>query len=51
VIFVPFARHYPRGVVVETSPGDHAVVAVAHDRIRVHRDRRRPRHTITIRPR
>jgi endoglycosylceramidase len=50
-IFVPFARHFPAGVVVETTPGDRAVVDPERSRVLVKRDRAQPLHTITIRPR
>jgi len=51
VLFVPFARHYPEGVVVETTAGDRAKVDVGRNRIVVRRDRETPVHTITVRPR
>ena len=50
IVFVPFARHYPGGVVVDTTPGDTATVDVARNRIVLRRDRDTPTHTITIRP-
>jgi endoglycosylceramidase len=50
VLFVPFARHYPTGVVVETTPGDRATVDERRSRVLVRRDRSVPVHTITIRP-
>ena len=50
VLFVPFARHYPGGVVVETTPGDRAKVDVARSRIILRRDRDNPVHTVTVRP-
>ena len=50
VLFVPFARHYPDGVVVETTPGDRATVDVRRDRIVLRRDRANALHTITVRP-
>ncbi len=50
VIFVPFARHYPTGVVVETTPGDRAIIDVERSRILVRRDRNLAVHTITLRP-
>lgn len=50
-IFVPFARHYPTGVVVETTPGDRAIVDERHSRILVRRDRSSAVHTVTVRPR
>jgi hypothetical protein len=51
VIFVPFARHYPTGVVVETTPGDSVVLDEKRNRILLRRDRSVPVHTITVRPR
>jgi endoglycosylceramidase len=50
-IFVPFARHFPGGIEVETTPGDRVVVDVARSRVLLKRDRAQPLHTITIRPR
>jgi endoglycosylceramidase len=50
VLFVPFARHYPGGVVVETTAGDEARVDVARNRIVLRRDRANPLHTIVVRP-
>jgi endoglycosylceramidase len=49
VIFVP-ARHFPGGVVVETTPGDRAKVKLEDQRVLVRRDRRRALHTVTIMP-
>jgi endoglycosylceramidase len=49
-IFVPFARHFPTGVVVETTPGDRATVDPKRNRILIRRDRTRALHTITIQP-
>jgi endoglycosylceramidase len=49
-IFVPFARHYPTGVVVETTPGDRAIIDARRNRILVRRDRNLAAHTITLRP-
>lgn len=49
VIFVP-TRHFPDGVVVETSPGYRATVRPAKQQVLVRRDRRQPLHTVTIRP-
>jgi endoglycosylceramidase len=51
VLFVPFERHYGAGFIVETTPGDRAVVDLRHDRIVLRRDRANAAHTITIRPR
>jgi len=51
VLFVPFARHYPAGVIVETTPGDRAVVEPERDRILVRRDRSLAVHSVTVRPR
>jgi hypothetical protein len=48
---VPFDRHYATGFIVETTPGDRAIVDVERNRILVRRARGRPLHTITIRPR
>jgi endoglycosylceramidase len=50
VLFVPFARHYPDGVIVETTLGDRAKVDVARSRIVLRRDRDNALHTITLRP-
>ena len=50
MLFVPFARHYPDGVVVETTAGDEAKVDVARNRIVLRRDRANPTHTIVVRP-
>jgi hypothetical protein len=49
-IFVPFARHFPTGVVVETTPGDRATVDTKRNRVLIRRDRTRAVHTVTIRP-
>lgn len=51
VIFVPFARHYPAGVTIETSPGESVRVDLRRSRIVVRRDRGRTLHTIVLRPR
>jgi endoglycosylceramidase len=51
VIFVPLARHYPTGVVVETTPGDRADVDEQRSRIVLRRDRSLALHTVTVRPR
>jgi len=51
ILFVPFERHYGTGFIIETTPGDRAIVDLRHDRILVRRDRSRSVHTITIRPR
>jgi endoglycosylceramidase len=51
VVFVPFARHYPTGAVVGTTPGDRAFIDEKHSRILVRRDRSLALHTITVRPR
>jgi len=50
VIFVPFARHYPTGVVVETTPGDRVTIDERRSRILLRRDRSLPEHTIAVRP-
>ena len=50
ILFVPFARHFPGGVVVETTPGDTAKIDVARNRIVLRRDRANPTHTIVVRP-
>jgi endoglycosylceramidase len=51
IVFVPFARHYPNGVDVETTPGDRAVIDVRRNRIVLRRDRSLALHTLTVRPR
>jgi hypothetical protein len=51
VLFIPFARHYPDGVVVEATPGDRTSVDQRRNRILVRRDPANPVHTVTIRPR
>jgi hypothetical protein len=50
VIFVPL-RHFPTGVVVETTPGDTAVYDPAAQRVLVRRARTKATHTVTIRRR
>jgi hypothetical protein len=50
IVFVPFARIYPNGVDVETTPGDRAVVDVRRNRIVLRRDRSLALHTLTVRP-
>jgi hypothetical protein len=50
VVFVPAARHYPQGFAVETSPGDTATFDATRSRLIIRRDRRRPVHTVRIRP-
>jgi hypothetical protein len=47
---VPFARTYPNGVDVETTPGDRAVVDLRRSRIVLRRDRAQMVHTLTLRP-
>jgi endoglycosylceramidase len=51
IVFVPFARHYPNGVDIETTPGDRAVVDVRRNRIVLRRDRGQALHTLTVRAR
>ena len=50
IVFVPFARSYPNGVDVETTPGDRALVDVRRSRIVLRRDRSRMVHTLTVWP-
>jgi endoglycosylceramidase len=50
VVFVPAARHYAGGVVLETSPGDVARFDAARSRIILRRDPARSVHTLRLRP-
>jgi len=50
ILFVPLARQFPAGVVVETDPGDRAILDTKRNRIVLRRDRTRSTHTIRLRP-
>ncbi len=50
VVFVPAARHYPGGFVVDTSPGTTAVFDARKSVLVVRRDRSEPLHEVHIRP-
>lgn len=49
-IFVPAARHYPGGFVVETSPGDEATFDAARSRLVLRRNRALGEHVVRLRP-
>jgi hypothetical protein len=50
IVFVPAARHYPAGFVVETSAGEVARFDAARSRLVLRRDPSHAEHTLRLRP-